>query len=405
MSRSQYIKNLSVVQYAALLPGSVYVFPGVDPGIDPDFDLAFPLVNSLGEFGFDLYDDADPDPDFSVLDEYAHSGIDEERSGASTAGDRAKRGLSMAHISPFTPSLEYIAGASTVRVVARPVRVMDKELPSGGLRGLATFSAASRRRLKAILATVRRDCKPLFVTLTYPADFPLDPTIYKRDLDTLFKRVTRRYPDASIVWKLEPQKRGAPHYHFFIWGVDFEDFYAWLPYQWHDIAGSGDPYHLLFHLGQLEDEDNVHCVQEVRDFRGVMSYAAKYMSKAISHMSEYWVAVGRWWGVVGRKFLPVGVMGSIKITYAQALDLMRLARKAARYPVYKTVFMPSLGRRVRVQVNKKYVILKYRPLRAFQNSSLRIFTDADNFIKSVSKMLFDTQNIDLDPKNGSNYCV
>jgi len=396
MSVSYYTQKISPVQYASRSLGGVIVFSGVCPGVDDNFDLSLCPSGFCDETGFDIIPDYDGSFWEGCADYYAHGAEpSEERSGASTDdGGATVRGLSMAHISPFTPTITYLLGASVVRVVGRrPESNPNNELCPGGRRGLATFSSASRRRLKAVLASVKRSALPVFVTLTYPSEFPLDSSVYKSHLDTFFKRLRRVFPGASAVWKLEPQRRGAPHYHLFLWGVD-DRIFDFVPSAWYDIAGNGDEYHLLWHRGELPPSPdgtiNVHCVQQVRNFRGVFSYAAKYMSKKVDNFSEYWESVGRWWGVMGRKFLPVGLPVRFAITYKMALDLIRLQRKTARYPIYKTIFSKSKGRRVRVLgADKKPVILKFRSLRSFsRNTSLRIFTDADAFMRSVSSLIF-----------------
>lgn len=165
----------------------------------------------------------------------------------------------------------------------------------GGRRGrVSGYSRASRRRCLRLFASLNRHEVelPLFVTLTYPAAFPADPRRWKRDLDVMLKRVLRRWPAAAIVWKLEPQKRGAPHFHLAVFGVGFIE-RGWLSAAWYEVVGSGDPKHL-----QAGTQ-----VERVKNWRGVMAYAAKYIGKEVAAVDwpEY---VGRWWGVAGRANLP-----------------------------------------------------------------------------------------------------
>ena len=79
------------------------------------------------------------------------------------------------------------------------------------------------------------------------------------------------------IWKLEPQERGAPHYHCLIWGVDEEDLFDFVAYTWYEIAGNNDRNHLKFHLGLLPNSKP--CVSKVRSWRGVWAYASKYLGK------------------------------------------------------------------------------------------------------------------------------
>jgi hypothetical protein len=54
---------------------------------------------------------------------------------------------------------------------------------------------------------------PIFGTLTYPAEFPLDEETFKRHLKIFSQRFLRAFPHAAFHWKLEFQNRGAAHFH------------------------------------------------------------------------------------------------------------------------------------------------------------------------------------------------
>jgi hypothetical protein len=132
---------------------------------------------------------------------------------------------------------------------------------------------------------------PLFVTLTYPGEWPGDPVRWKRDLETWLHRLRRAHPEAWAVWRLEPQKRGAPHYHLLVFGLATLP-KEWLSETWFEVVGSGDERHLR--AGTQ--------VQRVESWRRVIGYAAKYLAKEICELPATWQAgVGRWWGVHNRK--------------------------------------------------------------------------------------------------------
>jgi len=135
----------------------------------------------------------------------------------------------------------------------------------------------------------------LFITLTYPGQFAMNDRVWKRDLDRFLKRLRRKFPGVGGVWKLEPQERGAPHYHLVIVGVSFIA-KEWLSQAWYEVVGSEDPKHLV--AGTQ--------VQQVQSYEGVLSYAAKYASKGLQELPEEWLdGVGRWWGVFGRENLAI----------------------------------------------------------------------------------------------------
>lgn len=176
--------------------------------------------------------------------------------------------------------------------------------PPGGRRGVVSeFSRASRRRLLQTMASLDRStAPPLFVGLTYPGSaWPDDYAVVHEHLAALWRRLERRYPALrlAVVWRLEPQERGAPHFHLLIFGLPFLP-YGWLAAAWSEIVG-GDEAH----------RRSCSRVERVRSWRGAMSYASKYLGKS-GDGAEFRdsagvviQAVGRHWGVKGRANLPV----------------------------------------------------------------------------------------------------
>src|SRR5262249_39067427 len=146
----------------------------------------------------------------------------------------------------------------------------EKKKVGGGQRGdIKGFSYGSRRRLMLTIGTIKRDAQlPMFITLTYPEKFPT-PSEAKRHLDTFFKRMKRVFPAHGSIWKLEPQQRGAPHYHLLTWGCDLVDLMRFTPDAWYEIAGDNDVKHLAWHKGELGN-GNKYCVQPVQSWRGMV---------------------------------------------------------------------------------------------------------------------------------------
>lgn len=240
---------------------------------------------------------------------------------------RVEASLSTFHNSP---QITIRSGASLLKVKRTPKvkreSLEDDDMPKKekAKRGkVAGFSAKSRNRLIRTVAEVKRDCLPVFVTLTYPAQFPNMAEVFKRDLDVFIKRLAREFPQISGVWKLEPQKRGAPHFHLLIWGVDPVQLKFHVPIMWYEVVGSGDIKHGLWHYGLL---GNSHCVQVVHSQKQVFSYVSKYMSKQVSSAFSDW---GRWWGVFFRERLPRGKVVNIQVTEQKAIEFIRYMRKYA----------------------------------------------------------------------------
>jgi hypothetical protein len=236
----------------------------------------------------------------------AHKSTRKQGKGAAAAG---------------VPYVEYRRGASILKVS----KAEPTEQHGGGLRGVVKgFSRGSRRRLMSVIAGVQRDAVlPVFVTLTYPKTFP-EPKQSKKDLKSFIMRMKRAFPGAGIIWKLEPQKRGAPHFHLLVWGVKVASLRAWVPTAWFEIAGGGDNLHLLWHEGKLK---NKHCTQQVNSFKGVWAYASKYLGKTFEVAGWDSKAVGRFWAVVNPANIPFGEPMKIDITRADAVQGIRYIKR------------------------------------------------------------------------------
>lgn len=235
------------------------------------------------------------------------------------------QGRETAKNEPKLPSMTWRVGASFLKTS----QGSDGEQVGGGKRkAISGFSANSRRRLMYTIASIRRDADlPCFVTLTYPKIFP-DPKSSKRHLKMFCQRLQRAFPNASAIWKLEPQDRGAPHYHLLVWGVDEIELKKFVPYAWHEIAGDGDNYHLLFHLGVLHNSKP--CVSLVRSFRGVWSYASKYLGKSFSVAGWEDKHTGKFWGYVNHSQIPFGALCELEITSSRAFHVMRYQRRFSK---------------------------------------------------------------------------
>lgn len=201
----------------------------------------------------------------------------------------------------------------------------EKSRYKGGSQ-IIKFSKVARRNMMYTLSKIRRDCLPSFVTLTYPSKFSESPEVWKNDLHLFIKRLQRRFPDVAGIWKLEPQRRGAPHYHLLLWNQSLGALQEFIPFSWNEVVGNGDVDHLRWHLGKLNN-GNIHCVQEVHTQKQMYQYVLKYVSKS---SLEGWEKVGKWWGVLGRDFLPLGDEVVFEITDQNADDIIRYMRRFTR---------------------------------------------------------------------------
>ena len=135
-------------------------------------------------------------------------------------------GLSMAHNGPQEEPWRFTAspGGALCELKAPPLGIQFYRPPAK--RGKITgFSRGSRVRLLKTVGRLQQDMLPVFVTLTYPDDFPVTPERWRRDLAALWRRIRRQWPEAAAIWKKEFKRRKsgvnagkvAPHYHMLLW--------------------------------------------------------------------------------------------------------------------------------------------------------------------------------------------
>lgn len=93
-------------------------------------------------------------------------------------------------------------------------RVGNQEPPDRTGEQIFSFSKRSRQRLmnKARRLDKTELPKPYFVTLTYHKNYR-DPEGAKDHLNTFLQRWRRKDHGFAYFWKMEPQKRGAVHFH------------------------------------------------------------------------------------------------------------------------------------------------------------------------------------------------
>jgi len=176
--------------------------------------------------------------------------------------------------------------------------------PTRGKVGV--FSKSSQRRMRDCVAKLG-EAIPIFVTLTYGKEWSENWRDWKRDLDVFLKRLKRYNPNLSAIWKLEPQKRMAPHFHLLVYGGRINR--DWLALNWAQSTGDVSIEHI-----KAGTE-----VRKVKTVRGVAHYASKYMAKeVIAELPEYWLQVGQWWGKFNKNKLPYAEEEEIPIPKAIA---------------------------------------------------------------------------------------
>jgi len=207
-------------------------------------------------------------------------------------------------------------------------------MPAPGKRGAVTgLSVASGLRLQdAIAAVDPAHGLPLFVTLTYPAEWPGSWELWKKHLDNYRRALLDQFGPCLTggIWRLEAQRRGAPHYHVLLWlqGVDSRDdldkLRAWTTEKWYRVVGSQDIKHLLAGT-------QVRRVADRGEMQAVMAYLGKYLGKDSVHPESqvFENPVGRYWGVwyKARLLVPPMTVAVDRSTYLKCRRTLRTYRE------------------------------------------------------------------------------
>lgn len=258
-------------------------------------------------------------------------------------------GLSTAHIA--TPPREagwgrvtYWRGGSLVSVAFEGLCEGDPggSGGGGGLRGTVRgFSLASRRRLMRKVAMINRVASrrlPAFITLTYPGSWPSDPEVWKDHLEAFFRRLERRVGRHAIIWRLEFQRRGAPHFHLIGWDLRVTHaLRAWVSRAWYEVVGSGDERHLRAGTN----------VERVKSWHSLTAYLSKYMAKVEAYDGPSPLPTGRIWGIRREAMLPIEPVQFL-VEFREALAMKRVMRRHSgirprnpRRMAGLSVFMPA----------------------------------------------------------------
>jgi hypothetical protein len=208
------------------------------------------------------------------------------------------------------------------------------------------------RRLGAVNQKSYPATHVLFVTLTYHRSWPPDAEGWKAHVDEWKRRVERKHGHLCGVWVKEFQKRGAPHFHLilFLDAPASEELHNTMWREWHDIAGNGSHWHMRYGF----------MAETPRTWRGVISYASKYISKDDQHQymspDGELLPTGRMWGVWRPEELAIRYEVH-RITYHDYLSLRRWFRRRSQ---------PRTGRHRsrchRSDLNNQHVLLDYGEL-------------------------------------------
>jgi hypothetical protein len=189
------------------------------------------------------------------------------------------------------------------------------------------FSRTSRRNLLRRFASINRSAfrafkgRMVFVTLTYPKQYPRDPEHCKRHLKALRKRLQREFGDFAGFWRMGIQKRGAWHFHVLLFvGPSIGSvgkLRRFIASCWYEVTGKVSEGHLR--AGTR--------VEAVKKWKQATSYVERYMAK--SEEFPEGLQTGRIWGIWNEDYLPVR-WETAQVSLKDAFKIRRIYRRLAR---------------------------------------------------------------------------
>jgi hypothetical protein len=227
---------------------------------------------------------------------------------------------------------------------------------------------------------------PAMITLTYPGEWEVvvpGGASVKRHIVLWRKRFQREYGEAArYIWKLEFQRRGAPHIHLWMAppmspGRSGRGFAQWLSETWAQVVNHPDAEQKARHrlAGTAIDVRNG---LKACDPKRLAIYFTKHSSPHLQGDKEYQHIVpelwqqpgrgpGRFWGVYGLK-KAIAVVEVAQDAYIAARRIVRrwsrsqavYCNPASRFP---TAVVPRTAIRLVPRVNSDTGVVTYRRVR------------------------------------------
>jgi hypothetical protein len=243
---------------------------------------------------------------------------------APTETQRDKRSLTSSH-----QEVAYVSssvGGSVSTLSFEDTRTSNRLSPptrrGGGIRDrVRGFSRTSRRNLLRRLASINRSAfkafkgRMIFVTLTYPHEYPDDPDLCKTHLKALRKRLERRYKSFAAFWRLGIQRRGAWHFHLLLFVRpsvgSVRELRRFISFSWYEVTGKVSEGHLR--TGTR--------VEPIKKWREATSYVERYMAKPEDFPEG--LRTGRIWGVWNEELLPIR-WETVEVSLRDAFRIRRI---------------------------------------------------------------------------------
>jgi len=237
-------------------------------------------------------------------------------------------------------------------------RDISRKLGEGRITG---WSAKSRRNLLRHAAGTDFSGRFAMVTLTYPGDWVTycpDPATLHAHRKAFERRFDRAFGPLRGVWKLEFQRRGAPHLHYTVdvpGSVPAARFAKWVREAWHAVVVHPNAHQVCVDgCAQMHHRHNgAHAdlgfADRVMDAgKSLAAYLAKHgvwSSKEYQHSIERaqecapaFRHPGRWWGFTR---LPMAAVLEQHLDPDDARLLKLLLRKVVARRTWRYVEVPN----------------------------------------------------------------
>jgi hypothetical protein len=202
-----------------------------------------------------------------------------------------------------------------------------RRLGGGSRDKVRGFSKTSRRNFLTRLASINRRAfrsfkgRIIFVTLTYPDEYPKDPELCKRHLKAFRKRLQRAFGAFAAFWRMGIQERGAWHFHLLLFVGSsvgpIDELRRFISTSWYEVTAKVSEGHLR--AGTR--------VEAVKKWREATSYVERYMAKPEEFPQG--LQTGRIWGIWNENLLPVR-WETVQVSLRDALKIRRIYRKLAK---------------------------------------------------------------------------
>jgi hypothetical protein len=202
-----------------------------------------------------------------------------------------------------------------------------RHLGGGSRDKVRGFSKTSRRNFLTRLASINRRAfrsfkgRIIFVTLTYPDEYPKDPELCKRHLKAFRKRLQRAFGAFAAFWRMGIQERGAWHFHLLLFVGSsvgpIDELRRFISTSWYEVTAKVSEGHLR--AGTR--------VEAVKKWREATSYVERYMAKPEEFPQG--LQTGRIWGIWNENLLPVR-WETVQVSLRDALKIRRIYRKLAK---------------------------------------------------------------------------